>query len=435
MKNRLGLTTLLIFTSTLLMSCNSKKDDSSNHFSMSIEGYTLNQTVILSRHNIRSPLSGNGSLLDKITPYKWHEWSSGPSELSIKGGLLETEMGQYFRKWFEKEKLFTNDYQPSEEEIRIYANAKQRTIATSNYFSAGLMPSYNLNIEVNAPFNSMDPVFNPQLTFISDSYIKAAKEEIDTLFLEKIKGLKDNYTLLSDVIDFRNSEAYKNKEISNFKVDDTAISLELNKEPSMTGSLKNGCSAADALVLQYYEELDSYKAGFNHNLSFNDWKNISEIKDLYGDVLFTAPKISSNVAHPLLLEIQKELNNDNRKFSFLCGHDSNLCSVLSSLEVEDYHLINAIESKTPIGSKIVINSFNDTNGKEFYSVNMVYQSVEQLRNVSILDLEHSPMIVPLKFKGVDVDENGLCSKDSFLEKLNQSILKYDELKQTYGCGI
>ena len=101
MKNRLGLTTLLIFTSTLLMSCNSKKDDSGNHFSMSIEGYTLNQTVILSRHNIRSPLSGNGSLLDKITPYKWHEWSSGPSELSIKGGLLETEMGQYFRKWFE----------------------------------------------------------------------------------------------------------------------------------------------------------------------------------------------------------------------------------------------------------------------------------------------------------------------------------------------
>lgn len=398
---------------------------------MSIEGYKLNQTVVLSRHNIRSPLSGSGSLLDKITPYKWHEWSSAPSELSTKGGLLETEMGQYFRKWFEKEELFPTNYQPNDEEIRIYANAKQRTIATSNYFSSGLLPSFNFDVEVNAPFDSMDPVFNPQLTFISDSYIKDAKEEIDSLFKEKIINLKDNYTLLSNVIDFKNSEAYKSGEVTNFKVDDTVINLELNKEPSMTGSLKTGCSIADALVLQYYEESDAYKAGFNHKLSFADWKRVSEIKDLYGDVLFTAPKISVNVAHPLLLEIQKELNNNDRKFSFLCGHDSNISSVLSSLEVEEYLLPNAIESKTPIGSKVVFNSYSDKEGNEFYAIDMVYQSVEQLRNAPILDLDHPPMIVPLKFKGVEVDEKGLCRKDAFLEKLNNSIAKYDDLRHQY----
>ena len=39
-------------------------------------------------------------------------------------------MGQYFRKWLEDEGLFPENYQPEEEDVRIYANAKQRTVAT-----------------------------------------------------------------------------------------------------------------------------------------------------------------------------------------------------------------------------------------------------------------------------------------------------------------
>ena len=59
--------------------------------SLSREGYTLEQVVILSRHNIRSPLSGKGSVLDEITPHDWFAWSSNPGELSLRGGVLETE--------------------------------------------------------------------------------------------------------------------------------------------------------------------------------------------------------------------------------------------------------------------------------------------------------------------------------------------------------
>ncbi len=37
---------------------------------LSREGCRLEQVVILSRHNIRSPLSGTGSALDRITPHE-----------------------------------------------------------------------------------------------------------------------------------------------------------------------------------------------------------------------------------------------------------------------------------------------------------------------------------------------------------------------------
>lgn len=81
------------------------------------------------------------------------------------------------------------------------------------------------------------------------------------------------------------SAAWQAGEFSGFKTDDTNILLELNKEPSMTGSLKTACSASDALVLQYYEEPDELKAAFGHQLTLSDWENISAVKDYYGDIL------------------------------------------------------------------------------------------------------------------------------------------------------
>ena len=98
------------------------------------EQYTLKQVVVLSRHNIRSPLSGRSSTLQRITPHEWYHWSSAPSELSLRGGVLETMMGQYFRKWLINEGLMQENEMPAEGTMRFYANSLQRTIATAQYF-------------------------------------------------------------------------------------------------------------------------------------------------------------------------------------------------------------------------------------------------------------------------------------------------------------
>ena len=39
------------------------------------EGYTLEQVVILSRHNLRAPLSSNGSVPQELTPHTWTSWT------------------------------------------------------------------------------------------------------------------------------------------------------------------------------------------------------------------------------------------------------------------------------------------------------------------------------------------------------------------------
>ncbi|WP_295351360.1 histidine-type phosphatase [uncultured Succinivibrio sp.] len=394
--------------------------------------YQLEEMVVLSRHNIRSPLSGNGSALGNVTPHKWFNWTSGPSELSLRGGQLETMMGQYFCKRLVAEGLMTENYIPAEGEMRFYANSMQRTIATAQYFSSGMLPVANVTIEHKFAPSKMDPVFNPQLTFISNEFMYQAMKEIGHMGgdagLQGIgKNMSAQYRTIEKALDLKDSPVAKSDGLTKFRDDDLQIILEINKEPAMKGSLKLANSASDAFILQYYEEKDPVKAGFGHKLTQKEWELIASIKDIYGDVLFTAPSVAVNVAHPLLKVMSEELGLNTRKFTFLCGHDSNIASVLAALDVEEYSLPNSIEKKTPIGSKLVLEKFKAKDGKEYVGLSIVYQSTSQLRERTALTLETPPECFPIKLKGLKANSEGLYLLEDVQNRFKKAIDAYDDL--------
>lgn len=397
------------------------------------EKYTLKEVVILSRHNIRSPLSDNGSALGKLTPHRWTNWSAASSKLTLRGGVLETMMGQFFRKWLVSEGLFTENYVPNADEVNFYANSMQRTIATAQYFSSGFMPVANVAVRHRYAPSKMDPVFFPRLTKVSEAFCSDAMNQIAAMGGKKgirgiNEGLEDSYRIIADVLDLKDSPACKSGETCAFDDYDTQIILKKGEEPAMKGSLKLANSASDAFILQYYEEADAQKAAFGHDISISDWEKIARIKDVYGDVLFTAPVVAYNVAHPLLVYMNDELNSDARKFTFLCGHDSNIASVNAALEVEDYELPSSIEKKTPIGSKLVFEKWIDKSGNEFVAINLVYQTTEQLRNIEMLDLDHSPMVYQLQLKGLKLNADGLYSFEDVNGRFEKAIAAYDDIK-------
>ena len=395
--------------------------------------YKLKEVVILSRHNIRSPLSTNGSALSKMTPHEWTNWSSAASELTLRGGVLETEMGQFFRKWTIETGLFKDNYVPTIDEVNVYANSMQRCIATAQYFSGGFMPVANLRVNHRYVPSKMDPIFFPRLTKSTEAFRTEAMKQINAMggkegLVGINKSLKESYDLIAKVLDMKQSEYYKKGEIKDFVNNDTQITLELNQEPGMKGSLKNANSASDAFILQYYEEPDGMKAAFGHKLTTEDWTKIAKVKDVYGDVLFTAPIVAVNVAHPLLQYMYDELNDKDRKFTFLCGHDSNIASVDAALGVEDYSLPNSIEKKTPIGSKLVVEKWVDAAGKAYIAVNLVYQSTDQLKQMSLLDLQHAPQVFSLKLKGLNQNTDGLYTFEDVNARFLQAIRAYDDIK-------
>jgi glucose-1-phosphatase len=128
-----------------------------------------------------------------------------------------------------------------------------------------------------------------------------------------------------------------------------------------------------------------------------------------------------------LQEILSELQQEGRVFSFLCGHDVNIGTVLAALGVEDYTLPNAIETRTPIGSKLVMEKWLGEDGHQYVAVNLCYQSADQLRHMPLLSLQNPPMVYPLHFEGLTANADGLYLYDDFKNHLADRIAAYDNL--------
>lgn len=398
--------------------------------------YQLKEVVVLSRHNIRSPLSDSKSDLGRMTPHKWTDWSAGKSELTSRGGALETMMGQYFRKWLVDAGMFPENYVPTADDLNVLANSMQRCIATAQYFSSGFMPVGGVKVNHRYTPSKMDPLFNPQLTKVSPEFVAEAMRQINAMGGEKgIVGINEaialDYALMTEVLDVKDSPMAKSndpklKALDNYN---TEIVLEKWAEPSMKAgsALKELNSASDAFILQYYEEPDTLKAAFGHNLTRKDWERLAHVKDVYQDVLFTAPIVAVNVSHPLIQYMYDELRSPDRKFTFLVGHDSNLSSVATALGVEEYELPDAIEKKTPIGSKLVIEKFVGPDGEEYADLNLVYQAVDQLRDMELLDLNNPPQVYSLSLKGMTKNSDGLYKMSDLADRFEQTLRAYESI--------
>ena len=245
------------------------------------------------------------------------------------------------------------------------------------------------------------------------------------------ENIKPDYELMMEVLDVKDSPMAKANDpyLKAFDNYNTEIVLEKFKEPAMKAgsALKELNSASDAFILQYYEQPDSIKAAFGHKLTRKDWERLAHVKDTYQDVLFTAPVVASNVAYPLVQYMYDELRSPDRKFTFLVGHDSNLSSVAKALGIEDYELPNAIEKKTPIGSKIVFEKFVGPDGEEYADINIVYQSVNQLKNMELLDLDNPPMVYQLSLEGVEKNADGLYKMSDVLGAFEKAIAAYQAI--------
>ena len=393
------------------------------------EKYSLQKMTILSRHNLRSPLTAPGSDVEKVTPHKWFKWTSNPGELSLKGGQLETIMGQYFRRALTSEKLVAEVYQPKKGEMRFYANSKQRTIATARYFAAGFLPIADITVEHKFEPEGSDLVFSPHLAYYSEGFKNKAKKEMTDMI--KSRGIKNKlegvYKTLEKVIDYKDSPMAKSGR--KFTTNDIEISIAKDKQPQIKGSFKLAMSTADSLVLQYYEEPNAKAAAFGHTLTQKEWEQLADITSMYYDITLTTASVAPNVVHRCLGVMNEELSDKNRKFSFLCGHDSTIEATLAALDIKPYSLPNSIEKHTPIGVKFVISVWKDKTGEEYAAPELVYQSVNQLRTREILTEDNPPMVYRLKFNGLTENKDGLYRLKDVEGRFTQAIQYFDKVKK------
>ena len=388
--------------------------------------YELKEVVVMSRHNIRSPLT-SGAAYQRVTPYDWFVWSSPGSQLSLRGGVLETEMGQFFRKWVVSEGLLPDNYRPEGDEVLFYANSRQRTFATAKYFSAGFLPFANVEITHKYEEDKMDPVFTPQFTKMNDTYRQQVLNEIEAMHggpQAWMAAQQSTLTLMEQVLDMAHSPAAAN-DTTHFWYDDTQFKIEKGDEPKMTGGYTLANSVADALVLQCYESENF--APFGHELTIEQWRDICAVKEVYDGLLFTTHTAAVNLAYPLVSRIHEELNRNDRKFLFLCGHDSNLASISAALNFQIPETERALELHTPIGSKLVFEKWSDGTD-EYVAINLVYQAVDQLQGRTLLSLAEPPMVKSVIAEGLTANSDGLYRLSDLNTRFGEAISEYEAIE-------
>lgn len=390
------------------------------------EKYKLAEVVVFSRHNIRSPLAEPGSFISGVTPYTWHDFGVKASELTAKGGVLEIINGQFFRKWLVSEGLFFESVEPDDDEIYVLSNSKQRTIATARCFLAGFMPTKEIAVNHVGKLNDMDPDFalsiGPDVTEDQWKQIKAEYEaEYDSVGIRKAsKALQPNYDLLSDILNLRCSPAYRDGSFEGFNDHNSVINFPEGDEPRMTASINDACTVADALILQYYEEPDLQKVAFGKNLTVEQWQMLSRIIEKRDEIRFHSTFVQRYVSQRQRKLIADALQTEGRKFTYFCGHDTNLLNILKAMRVLEYDIPDAIEVSTPIGSKIVFEKWIDESGNAFVGVSHIYQTICQLRENTFLDLSTTPDCIHLQFEGMQANAEGLYPLDMMIQRLQET---------------
>ena len=402
------------------------------------EGYTLRQVTILSRHNLRAPLSSNGSVPEELTPHTWNEWTANSSELTLKGGVLETRMGQYFRQWLESEGLIPENYVPADGEVRFFARNKQRCIATARYFATGMMPMADVHVAFTGDDEHPDDIFKPALHYYSEAFAEAAVASTNAMagengFASASEALRDGIQLVMDVVDMQDSEIYKSGKYGDLLADPSGIELQPDAEPNLYGPIKTANQVADALMLQYYENPDPVAAAFGHELTDEQWKRIVDVKETFSMLRHGNPMVALSIANPVVKDLYAELKNEGRRFSFSCAHDCTILGVLSSLGVADYTLPNTLEMHTPIGVKLAFQRYTDADGADWYDVSLIYQSTAQTRNVEELTLANPPMKYALDFDGVEKNADGLIAGADLLGLFEKAMDAFDRLDDQYGA--
>ena len=400
----------------------------------------LEQVTIVSRHGVRVPLEKYMEDLDSIKgpDFSWPIWPVQGSHLSFRGAVLEYMAGEYFGAYFQE-----NNFRLTPGQVYFSASPKQRTVATAHAFAAGLFPRQHVDVSYLGPRDFepkyLDPEFLPLLNmnsvsvpFDTAAFQNEARREMDEL--AEAVDIAADLEFLEEKIGFEKSafasryhKQHFDPSLTGYNVIFTNGKEPLEPEFKSDSDFKRANRASDALILMYYEQEDAVLDSSQlRGLTFEDWKRLARIKDAYGIVLFTAPIVAVNVSHAMLGNVRTVMGRADKKFNFLCTHDSTMDALLTALQADRSPLPNTIEERTPIGFKIVFEKWRD-HGEHYIRPYLAYYSVTQIRASNPADLQGPPVVVNLTFEGLQPAPNGMYRYKEFMQHLDKT---YDAFELT-----
>ncbi|VVE30937.1 AppA family phytase/histidine-type acid phosphatase [Pandoraea commovens] len=378
--------------------------------------WTLVSTVIVSRHGVRSPTHAHPPL-DKLSPDAWPGWPVPAGYLTARGGSLSERMGRYYGDWLRARRVLPENACPSPGAVYGWADIDQRTRESGNALLQGIAPGCDMRTSHQTDLTTYDAVFQPVAAGDCPLDPGAARGAIESrLAPEGVSGLNKRYSAtlarMGEVLDYAHSPACGAP--GGCKLEEVPTRLRVEGDGSgvtLRGALGSAAKASEVFLLQAGEGLPDNQVAWGRIRDDKDWALLLEAHNAQRDLLNKTPYLATTNGTPLLATVLDALTRaeatsatptpaargpalptGNRVF-VLTGHDTNLANLAGMLKL-DWQLPDQPDNTPPDGA-LVFSLWRNPAGEPFVRVELVYQSMQQLRELTSLSLDEPAKRVAL----------------------------------------
>jgi 4-phytase/acid phosphatase len=401
----------------------------------------LKLVVVLTRHGVRSPLNSMANYSRDSWP-STKEWGvECCGDLTPRGAHLLTILGGYYRSYYKS--LLPKTGCPAEQ-IYIWADNEERTLGTANALARGLAGNtLGCRIPVNslrytpspcptgcqraASGNQTDLWFHP-LPGICHKVSSGDKEKIQLVVNDINSGydqLLAKYrpqlqSLQNTLGCCHGGVCGKVLRCTLFDLPHQATAGKVNEGSAVkwAGPFAVGSTVAEAFLLEYANGMPCKSVGWDRVVFSSpdcsgpggNFRQMQEIHTAYfqqvNRPLIVAQIQGSNLANQILTLLQKEVSSPGEKspkIVIFSGHDTNVANVAALLDLS-WKLPDLPDNDTPPGGALVFELYSGASPGSYYvRAHYVHQTVQQLRDATLLSLDNPPHWAHLRLPGCAVD--------------------------------
>jgi 4-phytase/acid phosphatase len=372
----------------------------------------LERVVVLMRHGVRSPTLDNQGLA-QYSPKAWPVWPVDPANLTPRGRDLVKLMGGYLREDLTSRGLLSSEGCPPAEETLVYSDLDQRTIVTGEGLLDGLYPGCDQLEPEYLHSAAVDPLYHPVQAGLCPFDVVAARQAI----LGRIGGSLDTVlessaqaiASLQDILQCCTATLCDDGDKTCTLQGVPSALLDDKNGIRLRGPIAIGSTISEIFVLEYAQGMPANDVGFGIASTPEAIRPLTRLHTLQFNLVdrtpYVAGKNASYLVDRIVSALREGLKDDfsgtlaGPKLTVFVGHDNNLASVAGLLGLE-WGVPTFELNQTPVGSVMAFELLRDADsGKRFVRIRYLSQTMDQLREGTVLDRDHPPGIAEVAVPG------------------------------------
>lgn len=371
--------------------------------------------MVVFRHGVRAPLQGEAAAAH-YADEAWPQWSTPASLVTPHGRKAVQLSGEYLRQWLMQQALLPRNGCPAPGSLTVWANTDQRTIDSGALLADALAPGCNVQAGHRA-VGSNDPLFRPieagAVPFDANAAVAAIQRETGGP-AALLQGHAADLQALQQILGCTKTPCDFARMPSTLKPSADGRGLALGGPIDLTSG------TGEVLLLQYAEGMPLSQVGWGRATP-ERLAQVSRLHALLFDIYARPHYMASRSGAPLAREVLQRFGDAQApKVSVFVGSDTHIAALSSLLGVH-FHLPGYGADDPPPGGALVLGLWRTPDGHRSVRAQYLAQSLDQLRTLAPLDLDHPPLQQTLALGVCAGEQRMACPLPAFTQALERQL--------------